>query len=162
MSDKKYASLNTLQIFLSNLKNTFAKQKHTHTKSEIIDMPYVPFSFGVDENGNYGYIKVGADSVTPFKTVSKKVGTIVCGLSERTLDLSSLEDRDRINVDNFYLIPTSFKIIDSPVTGELTGEITFGEYIIRKTYSNYIFRCRRDSIPGNVAVDLQCDVYIIY
>ena len=24
--------------------------------------------FGVDENGNYGYIKAGADSVTPFKT----------------------------------------------------------------------------------------------
>lgn len=27
----------------------------------------VPFSFGVDENGNYGYIKAGADSVTPFR-----------------------------------------------------------------------------------------------
>ena len=27
----------------------------------------VPFSFGVDDNGNYGYIKAGADSVTPFK-----------------------------------------------------------------------------------------------
>ena len=24
--------------------------------------------FGIDENGNYGYIKAGADSVTPFKT----------------------------------------------------------------------------------------------
>ena len=24
--------------------------------------------FGVDENGNYGYIKAGADSVTPFKS----------------------------------------------------------------------------------------------
>ena len=28
----------------------------------------VPFSFGVDTNGNYGYIKDGADTVTPFKT----------------------------------------------------------------------------------------------
>lgn len=26
----------------------------------------VPFSFGVDADGNYGYIKAGADSVTPF------------------------------------------------------------------------------------------------
>lgn len=27
----------------------------------------MPFAFGIDENGNYGYIKDGADSVTPFK-----------------------------------------------------------------------------------------------
>lgn len=26
-----------------------------------------PFKFGVDGNGNYGYYKTGADSVTPFK-----------------------------------------------------------------------------------------------
>lgn len=32
-----------------------------------------PFSFAIDENGNYGYIKEGADSVTPFKYI--KTGT---------------------------------------------------------------------------------------
>lgn len=122
----------------------------------------VPFSFGVDANGNYGYIKAGADTVTPFKRVSKKVGTIVCGLSERSLDYSGADDRDELTVDNFYLMPTAFTIIDSPVTGEPEGTITFGEYQIRKTYSNYILRVRRDSIPGNVAVDLICDVYVIY
>lgn len=26
------------------------------------------FRFGIDDSGNYGYIKVGADTVTPFKT----------------------------------------------------------------------------------------------
>lgn len=26
----------------------------------------LPFSFGIDSNGNYGYIKAGADTVTPF------------------------------------------------------------------------------------------------
>ena len=30
----------------------------------------LPFNFGIDENGNYGYIKVGADSVTPFSKLS--------------------------------------------------------------------------------------------
>lgn len=30
----------------------------------------LPFNFGIDENGNYGYIKVGADSVTPFSKVT--------------------------------------------------------------------------------------------
>lgn len=28
----------------------------------------VPFAFGVDENGNYGYYKDGADTVTPFNS----------------------------------------------------------------------------------------------
>lgn len=29
----------------------------------------VPFKFGIDENGNYGYYKAGADTVTPFKSI---------------------------------------------------------------------------------------------
>lgn len=28
----------------------------------------LPFGFGIDDNGNYGYIKAGADTVTPFKS----------------------------------------------------------------------------------------------
>lgn len=28
----------------------------------------IPFPLAIDENGNYGYIKEGADSVTPFKS----------------------------------------------------------------------------------------------
>ena len=30
----------------------------------------VPFSFGIDASGNYGYKKVGADTVIPFKSQS--------------------------------------------------------------------------------------------
>ena len=158
---KKYVDEDNLNSVTDDIKSEIYSILETKLEAKT-DKDNVPFSFGVDANGNYGYIKVGADTVTPFKTVAKKVGTIVCGLAERTLDLSSLDDKDKINVDNFYLIPTSFTIIDSPVTGNPDGTITFGEYMIRKTYSNYIFRCRRDSIPGNVAVDLYCDVYIIY
>ena len=33
----------------------------------------IPFKFGIDENGNYGYIKDGADSVTPFKKLNIKL-----------------------------------------------------------------------------------------
>lgn len=36
----------------------------------------VPFKFGVDSSGNYGYIKAGADTVTPFKTVGTRSGNI--------------------------------------------------------------------------------------
>lgn len=35
----------------------------------------VPFSFGVDANGNYGYIKDGADTVTPFSQMAKGTST---------------------------------------------------------------------------------------
>lgn len=31
----------------------------------------VPFSFGTDAEGNYGYIKAGADTVTPFKIIPR-------------------------------------------------------------------------------------------
>lgn len=33
----------------------------------------VPFAFGVDENGNYGYYKEGADTVTPFKSGDNRI-----------------------------------------------------------------------------------------
>ena len=35
----------------------------------------MPFKFGVDSNGDYGYIKDGADTVTPFKSVECKTGS---------------------------------------------------------------------------------------
>lgn len=154
---KKYIDENTLNSIVSGTRNDLSSAIDKKTDKED-----TPFKFGIDANGNYGYIKDGADTVTPFKTVAKKVGTIVCGLAEKTLSCSSLEERDRITADNFYLIPTSFSIIDSPVTGDPEGTITFGTYLIRKTYTNYTLAVRRDSIPGKVAVDLQCDVYIIY
>jgi hypothetical protein len=38
MDDKKYASLNNLQLFLDNLKTIFSDVSHTHTKDEIVDL----------------------------------------------------------------------------------------------------------------------------
>lgn len=35
----------------------------------------VPFKFGVDADGNYGYYKAGADTVTPFKTGDKIINS---------------------------------------------------------------------------------------
>jgi hypothetical protein len=37
MSQKKYASLQTLQTFLVNLKNTFSELYHKHTLNDITD-----------------------------------------------------------------------------------------------------------------------------
>ena len=56
-----------------NVKYTILYTKTTDTADSHVDMPVVdrlPFKLGIDENGNYGYIKVGADTVTPFKSGS--------------------------------------------------------------------------------------------
>ena len=36
----------------------------------------LPFSFGIDSNGNYGYIKAGADTVTPFLSLQEQNGRL--------------------------------------------------------------------------------------
>lgn len=38
-----------------------------------------PFSFGIDANGNYGYIKDGADTVTPFKLGEVELLSVLTG-----------------------------------------------------------------------------------
>ncbi len=43
----------------------------------------VPFKFGIDEDGNYGYIKAGADSVTPFKSGAATPAFRTCGAQIR-------------------------------------------------------------------------------
>ena len=48
------------------------------TEEQIDDINNkVPFSFGVDSDGNYGYKKAGADTVTPFKTVGTRSSSII-------------------------------------------------------------------------------------
>ena len=42
----------------------------------------IPFKFGIDENGNYGYIKVGADTVTPFKSGTINNQIVISGYPE--------------------------------------------------------------------------------
>ena len=54
-------------------KLTVLYTKTTDTKDSpvaISTLSKLPFELGIDENGNYGYIKVGADTVTPFKSDS--------------------------------------------------------------------------------------------
>ena len=39
----------------------------------------MPFKFGVDSSGNYGYYKAGADSVTPFRTGNATAAQVLSG-----------------------------------------------------------------------------------
>lgn len=67
----------------------------------------VPFSFGVDANGNYGYIKDGADTVTPFK---KEVPYLY---NVPTVD----ESRNYIYLDYNNSIAKAKKVLITTTTG---------------------------------------------
>lgn len=52
----------------------------------------LPFKLGIDENGNYGYIKDGADTVTPFKSICKDVyAGNEAGTNKNTATIENLE-----------------------------------------------------------------------
>lgn len=78
------------------------------------------------------------------------------------LDCSKFGDKDRLTSDNFYLMPTSFIIQNIRDESAIVSEVTLGIYNFHKTYNNYMLKVQRDSIQGDVGVELQCDVYIIY
>lgn len=66
--------------------------------------------FGTDADGNYGYIKDGADTVTPFS--SGKIILVASGLkivlntTTYTYDIKLLTDQwESLTIDNFYGIP---------------------------------------------------------
>ena len=60
-STRKHEGICPLRL-INNYKQHFPRKQALSAKS--------PFSFGVDDNGNYGYIKDGADTVTPFNNVN--------------------------------------------------------------------------------------------
>lgn len=75
-----------------------------------------PFKFGIDDKGNYGYYKAGADTVTPFRVEPTQFATgvianlssesIVIDISKRYLVSVSLkytEPNDTLRLNNFYV-----------------------------------------------------------
>ena len=69
----------------------------------------VPFKLGIDSNGNYGYYKEGADTVTPFKRLVK-AGDITISYIANTFDLSQYKN---ITINDIFLVVNSFDIIDT-------------------------------------------------
>ena len=68
--------------------------------------------FGIDSDGNYGYIKVGADTVTPFNSIKKYKNTIInfnendnvlCDLSSSFTIVPNINET-RFNSSNVYFI----------------------------------------------------------
>ena len=69
-----------------DIKDSVARQKLT-----VVDPSEGEglITFGVDSNGNYGYKKVGADTVTPFKTSTPSAPTISNFINNIINNLSS-------------------------------------------------------------------------
>lgn len=61
----------------------------------------IPFKFGIDANGNYGYIKDGADTVIPFKKGVDNTYTDIFSYNQFT------------DISNLGIIKTGLKRIDT-------------------------------------------------
>lgn len=149
----KIVDLQPLEADVQNLQTTTtALQTKT---ANIANGAAVPFSLGVDSSGNYGYIKAGADTVTPFKSAPKV----------RSLSNSQFLTNGVLTVDGFISRATlpgysggseitgSFYLFSPPGSALLTGKlyahantaisifstaISFSEYTVPDT----------DLIPG--------------
>ena len=57
----------------------------------------IPFRFGIDSNGDYGYIKAGADTVTPFRT--NHTGTYTATERGAALDMGQYHTYRYVNTN---------------------------------------------------------------
>lgn len=91
-----------------------------------IDGDNLPFKFGIDANGNYGYYKVGADTVTPFKSDinAEFVAT------KQTLRADVADGTYTFTEDGYYAIAWGLGASYSAVFNYV-GE---GRIILQKTY----------------------------
>lgn len=65
LTQEERSKMLTTDDIATSIDDTSTNDKVVGAKA-VADI--VPFKFGIDENGNYGYYKAGADTVTPFKS----------------------------------------------------------------------------------------------
>lgn len=65
---------NTWRDVVDNLSSTRTDASLSANQGRILGAK-LPFALGIDADGNYGYYKAGADTVTPFKTGDKIINS---------------------------------------------------------------------------------------
>ena len=90
MSNKKYASLQTLQTFLTNLRNTFSELTHKHNIEDITD--YV-----VDA-------ELSATSTNPVqnKTLDAEFEAVATAINALDLAIDNKADAAHVHSDIYY------------------------------------------------------------
>ena len=116
----------------------------------------LPFAFGIDNAGNYGYIKEGADTVTPFKH-KLKITSIYSGRSDyaRTIDVTQYEGWQNFTLDNFMFISTNIYEQEGMTIHAVNGPLRFTGYN-SSTGKLSVSRCT------DYATSSKFDLYISY
>ena len=79
-------------------------------------------TFGVDEDGNYGYIKAGADSVTPFRNGITKIASFSGHWNTDEGDVTLSSPLPSLNVTDYILVPTEI-LTNTGNTGGMNSPI---------------------------------------
>ena len=102
----------------------------------------LPFRFGINENGKYGYIKAGADSITPFGTGDGNSGLGECeilwsGLTE--LDTSQHDLTLDKSIDDYDYLLVSYWNLASSGECQMTNNIFIPktDFYLKATTSGY-------------------------
>lgn len=86
-ANAKFTDTNTWRDVVDNLSSVRTDASLSANQGRILGAK-LPFALGIDADGNYGYYKAGADTVTPFKT-GGKYKIISLGDIDGTTDISN-------------------------------------------------------------------------
>ncbi len=97
----------------------------------------VPFAFGVDEDGNYGYVKAGADTVTPFKASVHGTAswngntsiTVTVGFRPSLIVVKTYYDSSRHGTYVWNTLSTSYTLAVLKVDYESWGSTSYVGYL---------------------------------
>ena len=110
---------------------------------EFKDNVILPFELGIDANGNYGYKKVGADTVTPFKSVSGTYNTDTPGIHDvKEYEFARVTTRDPVITvtlgENLNIDPVSYHYVhsywDSSIDDHVTKEHDLYCFLTKQKY----------------------------
>ena len=126
-----------------NLKNKVPEAKAVKELNSSLG----GLQFGVDKDGNYGYIKAGAATVVPFKT---GINIVYLG-GAGTYDCSGYKGYKKFTNDNFFCKSVSasfsFHISDTSNCGGGSGSCS--GYKVSYNSSTGIVVCSNSNISGN-------------
>lgn len=106
----------------------------------------IPFKFGIDDYGNYGYIKAGTDSVTPFKGSMQKIliASNVSGSGSVSESIISQK------CNEFHINPS--RLTTNNFVMELVSVSALGIYAYGSAQSNSTLSARSISYNANNSI----------
>lgn len=164
-------AIDSIALSINDLANSDAmvalenrmSQAETKVSTNTIDITNlgkkIPFSLGVDSSGNYGYIKAGADTVTPFKTdTSIQVVASATGKtgSESAFTIHTTTQKWR----ELYVITNSMRTNAGATSTHSQGtQVLRGQCVDSPGYS-YLHVTKLTNVAKGTAI--KCALYYVY